>query len=171
MQCSVSSMRTGSGMSHLQFQQLLPWAAAPVCVAFAANVSVAMRAEDRPTIPPCARFVRASCALTSTVTLLSLQVERWGRSALVMRGYTVTALRDAAPHKDWFTELMGTCVQHMAMLERSESHSAAGAHGDLAAREPSTHRSHMYTYTTVLLGHFKAPRNYFGAQIYFRVGH
>lgn len=63
-----------------------------------------------------------------------------------MRGYTVTTLRDAAPHKDWFTELMGTCAQHMAMLERSESHSAAGAHGDLAAKKPP-HIAHTCTHT------------------------
>lgn len=146
MQCLVLSMRTGSGMSHLQFQQLLPWAAVPVCVAFVAHVSVAMSTEDGPIIPPAPTLCVRPVPLTSTVKLLSLQVERWSRSAFVMRGYTVTALRDAAPHKDWFTELMGTCAQHMAMLERSESHSAAGAHGDLAAKKPP-HIAHTCTHT------------------------
>lgn len=146
MQCLVLSMRTGSGMSHLQFQQLLPWAAVPVCVAFVAPHKCGDEHRGRSHNSPCAHFVRASCALTGAVKLLSLQVERWSRSAFVMRGYTVTALRDAAPHKDWFTELMGTCAQHMAMLERSESHSAAGAHGDLAAKKPP-HIAHTCTHT------------------------
>lgn len=146
MQCLVLSMRTGSGMSHLQFQQLLPWAAVPVWVAFVAPHKCGDEHRGRSHNSPCAHFVRTSCALTGAVKLLSLQVERWSRSAFVMRGYTVTALRDAAPHKDWFTELMGTCAQHMAMLERSESHSAAGAHGDLAAKKPP-HIAHTCTHT------------------------
>lgn len=35
----------------------------------------------------------------------------------------LTAVKDAAQrHKDCFTGLMGTCVQHMVKFEQSESH-------------------------------------------------
>lgn len=113
-----------SGMFHLQFQQLLPWAAAvPVCQPcydFAGQLSPHWRdeqvAQQESQDWPVIWLAPISHAPTST------QVERWIRSVFVTRRYTVTALRDAALHKDWFTGLMGTCVQHMVKLEQSGSH-------------------------------------------------
>lgn len=138
------------GMFHLQFQQLLPWAAAAVCVCqpcgdFAGQLSPHWRdeqaAQQESQDCPVIRLAPISHAPTST------QVERWTGSVFVTRGYAVTALRDAALHKDWFTGLMGTCVQHMVKLEQS------GSHGPMETwlQESFTQHSHTATQIHVLV--------------------
>lgn len=54
-------------------------------------------------------------------------------SLFVTRGNTVTAVKDAAVHKDRFKGLLGTCVQHMVKPEHSGE-----AHRELATNSLHT---------------------------------
>lgn len=168
-------MGTGSGMFHLQFQQLLPWAAAvAACAASVVRLgphSAGMSAEDCPMIPPCTHF-----ACTHFVRHAEASFPPGGEVSRVsvcnegIYNNCSERCRSAQRLIHWANGNM--CATHGdAWTEREPR--AAEAHGDLATNNLHTSLTHTHTrtHTMVLYGHFKASHNYFGSQVYFCVCH
>ena len=100
------------------------------------------------------------------------RMRRQTRSLFVTRGYTVTSVRDAALHKDWFTWLLGTCVQHMVRPEQSESHRLERPTETwLQTTTTHTHHSHTHTWTHVLCFYrgVEVSHYYFSSQVVLSV--